>query len=336
MPRPPRRVSRQTIPCRARKMPRSMSVDADDAIARPWVTGPAAPARESNSAAAAAACEGAGLAAHVETVLPGPWLQIGTIEQFEWTRVELPVPGLPASLDGLRILHLTDLHFLRTWHPAYDDLLARVRADPPEIVAITGDFVDDKRDHTRALPFVGRLATALHAIVPRRVYAIHGNHDGDLIGPRLGAWGVRLITLARAEANVRGDGAPPIELVGFPGTEREDLDESFLRALPPRRAGVPRVVLSHYPDFVGIAGGHAVRADVVLAGHTHGGQIRLPTGRAIVTHDSLPQRYASGVHRLAGTWLVVGRGMGFSKLPIRMWCPAQVIDVRLRRMKEEG
>jgi hypothetical protein len=72
--------------------------------------------------------------------------------------------------------------------------------------------------------------------------------------------------------------------------------------------------------------------DLFLAGHTHGGQICLPGRIPIIRHDSLARRFWLGIHRVHGTWLVVNRGIGFSTaLQLRLFCPAEVVEIRLRR-----
>ena len=120
-----------------------------------------------------------------------------------------------------------------------------------------------------------------------------------------------------------------VELIGLPGAHRRDLDDRFFPGQPPKTPGVPRIVLGHFPDQIRRADG--VEADVYLAGHTHGGQVCLPGRRAIIRHDRLPRQYAHGVHRWKdSTWMVVHRGMGFSLLPIRVFCPAEVVEITLR------
>jgi hypothetical protein len=73
------------------------------------------------------------------------------------------------------------------------------------------------------------------------------------------------------------------------------------------------------------------KADVVFTGHTHGGQVCLPGGWPPITHDLLTRRFSSGLHRFEGNfWLSVSRGCGFSKYPIRLFCPAEVIELLLQ------
>lgn len=253
----------------------------------------------------------------------GKWLQLLTPDGFEWNRVDLPVPRLPPPLLGLRILHLTDLHMRPAWCQAYDELIERVAASPPDLLLITGDIIDDRFDHRPTLPFAERLLSRLSARLG--VYSILGNHDGDLIGPNLAGWGVQL--LSGRIARLRSDDAE-VELIGMPGVYRDDPRRRFLRSIQPRRREALRVVLAHFPDDIhGIA---AAEPDLVLAGHTHGGQVCLPNGWPPIRHDSLPRRYAKGVHRWNDTWLVVARGMGFTRYRVRLFCPSEVIELSLR------
>ena len=77
-----------------------------------------------------------------------------------------------------------------------------------------------------------------------------------------------------------------------------------------------------------------LRADFFLAGHTHGGQICLPGGRPIITHDGMPRGQCKGVFRMDGTWYVVSRGFGFAGIPVRVNCPPEVGEVEMVRAPE--
>lgn len=264
------------------------------------------------------------LRAVVTTDPAGPPLQLFTARGFEWTHAELPIPGLPTELEGFRILHLSDLHARKFWDPAYDDLISRVRAKPPDLIAFTGDFVEDKHDHRKARATVERL---INSLVSRLgTVAILGNHDGDLIRPFLSKLNLRMIGRRRLSFQ---SGDATLELIGIAGVEREDFDPAFLHSLGRKCSGTVRVVLSHYPDLIRKSG--FLEPDVFLTGHTHGGQVCLPGGYPIIGHDSLPKRLVRGINRIHNTWLVVNRGLGFSSLPIRMFCPAEVIEISLRK-----
>jgi predicted MPP superfamily phosphohydrolase len=253
----------------------------------------------------------------------GPWLMLDSLAGYEWNRIELTISDLPSALNGARIVHLTDLHLKRKWRPEHQDLIERLNQNPPELILITGDFVDDKRDYRTALPTLERLIGGLPGA--SQVFAILGNHDTDLLEPRLIAMGVPVIIHRRVDATVRG---LPVEIIGLPGPDRMDLSDRFVSAMPLRRGGVPRIVLCHYPDLIG--GLRRWSADLYLAGHTHGGQICLPNGWPPMTHDALPRRLCKGAHDVNGTCMVVGRGFGFTTMPVRLWCPAEIVEIELR------
>jgi predicted MPP superfamily phosphohydrolase len=119
-----------------------------------------------------------------------------------------------------------------------------------------------------------------------------------------------------------------LELIGLHGVHPHDSDPSVIKGiLGPKPAGRVRVVLSHFPGRVMSLAGSAV--DLVLSGHTHGGQVCLPGGVPIMTHDHLPRRFARGAHRIEQTWLVTSRGCGFSKFALRVFCPAEAIEILL-------
>src|SRR4051812_32727189 len=88
---------------------------------------------------------------------PEPLVQWRGPRAFAWRRPTLAIEDLPNELDGLRILHLSDLHTRDYWPPAYDILLDRIAADPPDLLICTGDFVEDKHDPVPAVPHVKRL-----------------------------------------------------------------------------------------------------------------------------------------------------------------------------------
>ena len=249
------------------------------------------------------------------------WFQWRVPRRLAWRRAELAIAGLRPELAGLRILHLSDLHLKPQWCRGYDELIDRVRNDPPDLILFTGDFVDDKFDHRPALPTLRQLVGSLKS--RSGIYAIFGNHDPDVLLPYVVRLGVTCLTpqqrlIAPTE---RGE----LELIGFPGVWRGDLDCDFIRARPPRAPGLPRIVLCHVPDLFPAALNLA--PDVYLAGHTHGGQICLPGGWPLITHDRMPRRFAKGVHRIGRTWYAVSTGVGFaSVLPVRLFCPAEVVE----------
>jgi predicted MPP superfamily phosphohydrolase len=254
----------------------------------------------------------------------GPRLQILTAKGFEWVDAQIPIPHLPPELEGFRLLHVSDIHARRLWDPAWDELIARVQADPPDFIVYTGDFVDNKQKTRQSMPLVRRLVNSLKSRLGAA--AILGNHDGDLLGPPLASLNLTLLDHRRLALH---SGSATLEFIGVAGVDRKDFDPVFLRSLGRKGPGTVRIALSHYPDL--IRRSRFLELDLFLAGHTHGGQVCLPGGIPIIRHDSLPAKLISGIHRVYDTWLVSNPGIGFSGLPVRLFCPAQVIEIRLRR-----
>ena len=131
----------------------------------------------------------------------------------------------------------------------------------------------------------------------------------------------RLVTL--------GDGRD-FHIVGLGDVESGHLDARTAFAGVP--AGAAVIVLSHGPDpFPELPAGVAL----MLAGHTHGGQVRLPGLGAVVTMSRLPRAMAYGLHERAGTFLYVTAGIGTTTLPIRLACPPEIVLVTLSG-RDEG
>jgi predicted MPP superfamily phosphohydrolase len=259
---------------------------------------------------------------------PGPFFQFRVPYGFEWNRVQLPVPNLPIALEGLRILHVSDFHFHRVWKSPNDELLRRIAADPPDLLLSGGDYVEDKRDYRPALPMVMRLVNGFRARLG--VFGILGNHDRrHMERPMKRQSAMEMIDGRRVEIPVRGGAS--IEIIGLPGAHRTELREDFLRSIPLRREDSLRIVLSHFPDHLPRVQ-YQLQPDLFLAGHTHGGQVCLPGGYPVIRHDSSPRRLCTGIHWVERTWMVVNRGFGFSGMQVRLFCPAEVLDLRLTRM----
>lgn len=257
------------------------------------------------------------------TVKPGGgWISLGRLRGVDVVRHEVGLPGLDPRLNGMRIVHVTDLHAHRYWHPAWDVVHRHLADDPPELVLFTGDFVEDKLDHRPAWPLVEKFCAGLRAKLG--VFGILGNHDSDLL-PLLGVPKHLHLLHGRVARVTHRDAR--IDLVGLPGIHRDDLTAEVIDAVPPKHPADLRIVLSHYPDAVRSIG--ALQSDLVFAGHTHGGQICLPGRRPLITHDALPFEQAAGVHRVNDSYLIVNRGLGFSGYAVRTFCPAEMGEIVL-------
>ena len=254
----------------------------------------------------------------------GPWMQYRVPRGYEWNRYVLPIPALPPELEGIRILQITDLHLRKFWSEVYDQLIDRIRSESPDLIVITGDFVDHKRRPLPAVPTVRRFVSSLSARLG--IFGILGNHDRYHLMPHLQGVGMTLLDKESRRIEVNG---AELELLALPGVDRRHLTRQVLDSYPVKSFGVPRLVLAHFPDHLPKA--IELKPDVYFAGHTHGGQICLPGGIPLIRHDSLPRKFCHGVHRAGSTWLVISRGLGFTGLPFRFFCPAEVIEVALTR-----
>jgi predicted MPP superfamily phosphohydrolase len=252
-----------------------------------------------------------------------PRVQFRLPAGFHYHRYPIELPNLPAALVGLRILHLTDTHLRSYWGPPYDRLLERVTAGPPDLILFTGDFIDNKCDHRPALPTVQRLVRGLVAVAP--TCAILGNHDPEVLQPYVAELGVPFLTHRRVLFPIRGH---HLELIGLPGTARQELDMDFVRSVPEPVAGTPRIILCHYPDLFPAT--LHLTPDLYLTGHTHGGQICLPNGNALISHDRMPKRFAKGLHRIGGAWYHASNGFGVTGLPFRFFCPPETTEFHLK------
>ena len=233
------------------------------------------------------------------------------------TRGTYAIRNLPPELDGLKIAHLSDLHMGRITPVSFIRKAADLTNSlQPDLVVMTGDYVDDTD-----IP-VEVCSEALAGLdAPLGVFAILGNHDHwvqpDAIADALGDAGVRVL---RNESVPVGSGEGRLWIAGLEDTagHRED----FGATLNGRMEGEPVVLLSHSPDVLPRA--HDLDIDLVLAGHTHGGQIRLPIIGAPHAPSRVTQKYVIGSRRLGHTRIHVSRGVGMTLMPVRFGCPPEI------------
>ncbi|MFO0785220.1 MAG: metallophosphoesterase family protein [Phycisphaerales bacterium] len=232
-------------------------------------------------------------------------------------------PAVPPELEGLRILHLSDLHIERLRpRPAYlERTLAALRVTPADLVVLTGDYMTHPGDEPAALAALIRCASAWNSRFG--ACAIAGNHDtpGFLKSARIP--GLKWLSHESVEIPIdRGRGKTTLRLIGsgFP--------ESLLAASSPPSDNFS-LALVHDPAQVYAAARLSI--PIVLAGHTHGGQFRPHKSFAPHTSCDLPGAFASGIFRLDSTILCISRGLGSAFLPFRFNCPPQAPLYTLRR-----
>ncbi len=229
---------------------------------------------------------------------------------------DVAVPGWTAP--PLRIVQVSDIHHGGPDMPTarVAGIVAQVNALHPDLVALTGDYNGGKffDADTGNLDTGVRPLKGLHARLG--VFAVRGNHDDPYWTPRvLPRYHMTYLENAHADAG-------PVTVAGVDDLETGTPDVArALRGVPP---GKPVIMLMHEPDgFAAVPRGVAL----TLAGHTHGGQIRLPLVGALVTHTGFG--YVHGRFDVDGRTLVVSSGVGTSALPIRRGVPPEVVLVTL-------
>lgn len=250
--------------------------------------------------------------------------------RVEETQLRVELPGLAPSLRGLRVLQLSDLHIGNAMEgPALAALVARANGLAPDLTVLTGDLFDfDPAVIEDGVRELAKLRARLG------VYAVLGNHDRYAgIGRVAEAFAALApeLRLLRGE-RVRVPCEAPLWLAGVddPGTDwtRRDLDDPVLRLLAETRPeDEPEILLVHRPESFPLAARLGWR--LVLAGHTHGGQIALPGTGGRWNVARLITRFDRGLHRLDGSTLYVHRGCGFAGPRIRLSCPREIATIEL-------
>jgi len=228
-------------------------------------------------------------------------------------RHAVDLPHLPPAFDGFTMLQLSDLHIDAA--PDYAAVLIEaIRGLDYDVCVLTGDY----RARTYG-PFDAALAglAALRPHLKGTPYAVLGNHDTLRMVPGMEAMGYRVL-LNESVAITRGGAA--IHLAGIDDAHFYRL-ENFHRAADHIPADAVSILLSHTPE----AYRHAAHADfdLMLCGHTHGGQICLPGGRALLTASG-PRRFARGAWQYHGMRGYTATGSGTSLVDVRLNCPPEV------------
>ena len=234
---------------------------------------------------------------------------------LEVTRTTVPVIGLPQALDGLRIGLLTDVHRSR-WvsHEDVSRAATALMQERPDLIVLGGDYVTwgDREYVTASAEALAPLSA------PHGVFGILGNHDDDRDMPAaLSSRGVTMLRDSRTRISIGGE---PVDLVGIRYWTRKPSDIAPLV----HGASGTVVLLAHDPRRLSEAA--ALGIPLVLAGHTHGGQVVLPIIGAVAA-QKFP--VVAGIGRRQRTTMFVSRGVGTVYVPVRVNCPPEVAILTL-------
>ena len=264
-------------------------------------------------------------------------LYSGEIERhwIDHRKISIPIAGMSEAMDGFRIVQVSDIHLEEFTEPSFlRDAVRRVNAMKPDAVVLTGDFITTS---TRSTDFPEKAAQLcaeiLNGLECRSVHGILGNHDAQVnpaaVTTILEAHGIPIL---RNQHVPLEHGGGRLWLAGIDDmlAGRPDLDKT----IPPQIRNIPNepvILLGHEPDpalkILRQPAGASVR--LMLSGHTHGGQVRLPFVGALKL-PPLGERFAEGLFSLGSMKLYVNRGLGTVGLPLRFDCPPEITEITLR------
>lgn len=265
--------------------------------------------------------------------LLGFGLYAGEIARHELVveRRTIALENLPEAFAGFRIVQVSDIHFAEYSEPAFvRRVVDRINQLDADVVVLTGDFVSMspvRKDHAEA--YIPMCAAILAGIRCVSRYAVLGNHDwmvnGTLVIEALEQIGIPVLQNLHVPLE---RGGRRVWIAGIRDALSGEADLKL--ALPPHAIAdkEPVILLAHEPDLLDYVAPFGV--DLMLSGHTHGGQVRLPFLRPVFL-PPLGKIYLEGHFRKGRTQLYVNRGVGAVGLPFRLNCPPELTEITLAR-----
>lgn len=229
------------------------------------------------------------------------------------------------ELDGYKIVQISDLHN-QAFGEKSSRLLNAISDESPNIIVVTGDIVDSRHtDIATALEFIQG------AVEIAPVYYITGNHEYNLPAEAFNVLmqgmtdaGVTILDNKRVKISV---GKESFNLIGLSDT---NLTDGTLSRISPSSQNRLNILLAHEPQF--ISNYAAEDADIVLSGHAHGGQIRLPfIGGLYAPGQGLRPEYYEGTYTVDDTTMIVSRGLGNSVFPLRINDRPEIVVLELKK-----
>lgn len=246
------------------------------------------------------------------------------------TNIEIKNEKIPSVFDGFKIAHVSDLHN----HQWGDKLIEKIRIENPNLIAITGDLIDSsKTDFDIAMEFIKEASK----LAP--IYYVTGNHEAwienySILEEKLIESNVNMmddnslfIEKASSKIQILGVQDPDfVEQVDSGNIQGEIISIKLNEIL---NKDYFNILLSHRPEhfeeYVSLG------ADLVLTGHAHGGQVRIPfLGGVVAPNQGFFPSYTEGVYSNKNTNMVVSRGLGNSIIPIRINNTPELVVITLR------
>ena len=258
------------------------------------------------------------------------WIHWGNTA-LELNSYTVTSPELPESFDGFRIAHVSDLHNAQIGDEN-ENLLAMLRKAKPDMIAITGDLID-----SRSTDIAVALAFAEEAVKIAPCYYVTGNHesridDYDKLKDGLIRLGVTVLEDAAVSLTRSGQSITVLGVVDPAFQTDRSSDKALmidqLTALSDQAQGYT-LLLSHRPELFSVYADAGI--DLVLTGHAHGGQFRLPfAGGLVAPNQGLFPEYDAGLYTQGHTHMLVSRGIGNSLFPFRFNNRPEVLLIELQ------
>ncbi len=225
-----------------------------------------------------------------------------------------------ANLKGIKIVFVSDFHITPNGQKKFDKLIDKINNENPDIVLSTGDFVGGyKENETMPIEEIAKNLTKIKS--KHGIITVLGNHDWDTDGIKITK------TLEANDISVLANSSKKIDICGkeiyIAGvedlkTKNPDIDKALIGT------NQPTILLTHSPDvFPNVP----QEVNLTLAGHLHGGQIRLPFWGAITVPSKYGNRYTTGKILEDNKTMIVTNGIGMSILPIRFNCPPEIVVI---------
>jgi uncharacterized protein len=251
--------------------------------------------------------------------------------ELELIEVTIKLPRLPDAFAGMKLVQISDFHFQAFTEALFLEAIVRkVNTLAPDLVLLTGDFVSSNPlSQNTNVKLAYHCAEILSRIECPLRYAIMGNHDvlvgAHAVTDALTTHGIPVLANRSVPLERQGQ---RIWLAGVEDVLQQRPDVATALPAGTRRAGEPTILLAHEPDFADYAMGRQV--DLILSGHTHGGQILFPFLPPLMLPD-MGTKYVHGLFRLGdGMQLYVNRGIGAVTLPFRFRCPPEITAITLQ------
>ncbi len=237
----------------------------------------------------------------------------------------LALAKLPDAFRNYRIVQISDIHFDEYTEPSFVlRVVEQVNLLAPDLVLLTGDYISNtplgQQFAARAML---RCADQLRKLTCPLRYAVMGNHD-SILGPpliRAGLASASIPMLFNQHIAIERNG----QRLWLAGLADPLSNVPNLQHAIPANADGPVILLCHAPDYADnvLAHGYGAVVDLMLAGHSHGGQVRLPIVGALHRVYGA-EKYVQGMYQLGGMQLYVNRGIGTVGVPFRLNCPPEI------------